>query len=188
MRHLMELLRKEFQDQSNVSTCSADPGQKGNRLFEAFHSHLELSGKEPKQKDAALSYTDFDNSLDSPDYTGRPFASTPARSPEITRSPSVLIEDNRGDVLYSQLSVPSNAETGEVDSRQCEMGTNMTEISCENPDYGEEEFHQDESVGCCDELGGLEGQFSESLCVSHSTNDVAVAEQQAEASSSDSEF
>lgn len=191
----MELLRKEFQDQTNVSTCSADPDQRENRLFEAFHSHLELRGKEPKQKDDLLSYTSFINSSGSPDYTGRPFASTPAYSLEITPSSSVIIEDNRGDILYSQLSnnILSNTETGEVDSHQSGMGTDATdEITCENPDYGEKEFNQDEGVGCCDEqsdeLRGLEGQFSELLHVSSSTHNVAVTEQHAEGSSSDSEF
>lgn len=191
----MELLRKEFQDQTIVSTCSADLDKKGNRLFEEFCSPLELRGKEPEPKDDLLSYMSFINSSDSPDYTGRPFASTPGCSPEITPSSSVIIEQNRGDVLYSQLgnNIPSNAETGEVDSHQSEMGTNAAdEISCENPDYGEKEFNQDESAGCCDEqsdeLRGLEGQFSESLHVSSSTHNVAVTEQPAEGSSSDSEF
>lgn len=190
----MELLRKEFQDQPNVSTCSADPDKKENRLFEAFHSHLELKGKEPSQKDDLLSYTFFTNSSESADRTGRPFASTPACSPEIIRSSSVIIGENRGGILHSRLdnNVPSNTATGEVDSHQSEMGTNATDkISCEN-DYGEEEFEQDESAGCCDEqsdeLRGLEEQFSESLHVSSSTHNVAVTEQQAESSSSDSEF
>lgn len=191
----MELLRKEFQDQPNVSTCSADPDKKENRLFEAFHSHLELRGKEPKQKDDMLSYTFFMNSSESPDHTGRPFASTPACSPEVSCSSSVIIEENRGGILHSQAgnSVPSNTATSEVNSHQSETGTNATdEIGSENPDYGEDEFDQDESAGCCDEqsdeLRGLEEQFSESLHVSSSTHNVAVTEQHAESSSSDSEF
>lgn len=186
----MELLRKEFQDPPNVSTCSADPDKKENRLFEAFHSHLELKGKEPKQKDDLLSYTFFTNSSESADRTGRLFASTPACSPEIIHSSSVIIEENRGGILHSQVdnTVPSNTATGEVDSHHSEMGTNATDkISCENPDYGEEEFEQDESQQS-DELRGLEEQFSESLHVSSSTHNVAVTEQHAESSSSDSEF
>lgn len=187
----MELLRKEFQDQTNVSTCSADPDKKENRLFEAFHSHLELRGKEPKQKADLRSYTSFMNSSNSPDYTGRPFASTPACSPEITSSSTVIIEENGGDILYSQLgkNVPSNTETGEVDSYHSEMGRNATD---ENPDYEEKEFNQDESAGCCDErsdeLRGLEGQFSELLHVSCSTHNVVVTEQHVEVSADDSEF
>lgn len=191
----MELLRKEFQDQTNVSICSPDPDKKENRLFEAFHSHLESRGKEPNQKDDLLFYSSFINSSDLPDYTGRPFVSTPACSPKITPSSSVIVEDNRGDILYSPLgnNVPSNTETGEVDSHQSEMGTNATdEINCENPDYAEKEFNQDESAGCCDEqsdeLRGLEGQFSESLQVSSSAHSVVVTEQHAEDSASDSEF
>lgn len=191
----MELLRKEFQDQTNVSTCSADPDKKENRLFEAFHSHLESRGKEPNQKDDLLFYSSFINSSDLPDYTGRPFASTPACSPEITPFSSVIVEDNRGDILYTPLgnNVPSNTETGEVDSYQSEMGANATdEINCENPNYGEKEFNQDKSAGCCneqsDELRGLEGQFSESLRVSSSAHSEVVTEQPAEDSASDSEF
>lgn len=192
----MELLRKEFQDQTNGSTCSADPDKKENRLFDEFHSHLEYRGKESKQKEDLLSYKSFINPSDSPDYTGRPVASTPALSPEISPSSSVIIENNRGDILYSQLdsNVPSNTETGEVDSsHQSEMDTKATDkISCENPDYGEKEFNRDESAGCCDErpdeLTGLEGQFSEVLHVSSSTHNVAVTGQHAEGSSSESEF
>lgn len=187
----MELLRKEFQDQTNVSTGSVDPGKKENGLFDAFHSHLELSGKEPKQKDSALSCMASDNSSDSPDHTGRPFASTPVCSPGLTPSSSVIIGDDRGDILYSQLSknVPSNAETGEVDSRRSETGTNATDkIRCENPDFGEREFHRGGSAGCSGELGGLEGKFSESLRLSHSADNVAATEQQSEGFSSGSEF
>lgn len=190
----MELLRKEFQDQTRVSTCSADPEKTENRLFEAFHSHLELKGNEAKQKDHLLSYTSFINSSDLPDYTGRSFKSMLACSPELTPSSSVIIEDNR-DFLYSQLgsNAPSNTEISEVDSHQSEMGTNATDnTTCENPEYGDKEFNLNGSAGCCDEpsdeLKGLEGQFSELLHVSSSTHNVAVSEQHAEGSSSDSEF
>lgn len=194
MRHLMELLRKEFQSPTDVSSCSAGPEKNENGLFEAFHSHLELRGKEPKENDDLLSYMSFNDSSDSPNHTpGGPLVSTPACSPKGTTSPFVINEDKREkDTLDSQLSdsVAINTETDEVDAHQSEMVSKSTdEISSESPEYSSKELNQDKSVGCCDEqtddLRGLEGQFSESLHVSSNT---AVTEQHAEGSSSDSEF
>lgn len=187
----MELLRKEFQSPTDVSICSAGPENTENRLFEAFHSHLELRGKEPKEKDDLLFFND---SCDSPNHTsGGPLVSTPACSPKGTTSPFVINEDKREkDTLDSQFgdSVDINTETDELDAHQSEMVSKATdETSREIPECSSKELNQDESVGCCDEqtddLRGLEGQFSESLHVSSNT---AVTEQHAEASSSDSEF
>lgn len=195
MRHLMDLLRKEFQDSPDGLTCSADSDKKETALFEAFHAHLESRGKEPKEKDDLFFYSTFITS-DSPDYTGRPFVSTPAHSPKNATSPNVINEDNgEEDTLDLQLSkdIPSNTGTGELDSHQNETGASATdEIGGEDPDYDEEEFEQDEGAGCGDEesneLRGLEAQFSESLHVSSSTHDTAVTEQRPDSSSSNSEF
>lgn len=189
MRHLMELLRKEFQDPTNVSTCSADPDKKETRLFEAFHSHLESRGKEPKGKDDLLSYTSFINSYDSIGPKGHPFVSTPGCSPERTVSPSVINDDYQEENALD--NVLSNTGSDDGDSHQREMGTNATdgEISGESPKDGEREFNQEGSMGCSDEqaeLRGLEGQFSKSLHVSSSPHR-SVSEQH-EGSSSDSEF
>lgn len=190
----MELLRREFQSPTDVSSCSAGPEKNENGLFEAFHSHLELRGKEPKEKDDLLSYTSFNDSSDSLHHTpGGPLVSTPACSPKGTASPYVNNEDKgEKDTLDSQCgdSVAINTETEEVGAHQSEMVSKATdEISSKSPGYSSKVLNQDESMGCCDEqtddLSGLEGQFSESLHVSSNT---AVTEQHAEGSSSDSEF
>lgn len=186
----MELLRKEFQNPTDVSTCSAGPDKRENRLLDAFRSHLESREKEPKEEDDLLSFMSF---IDTP---GLPFVSTSTCSPERTTSPCVINEDNREkDILDPLLSdnVHSNAGTGEADSHHGDTAANETdEISDENPEHSDKEFNWDKSVGCCDEqtdeLRGLEGQFSEKLHVSSSTDIAAVTEQQAEGSSSDSEF
>lgn len=190
MRHLMELLRKEFQNPTDVSTCSAGPDKRENRLLDAFHSHLESRGKEPREEDDLLPFMSF---IDTP---GHPFVSTSACSPERTISPCVINEDDREKGVLEPLlcdNVHSNAGTSEADSHHGDMAANETdEISDENPEYSDKEFNQDKSVGFCDEqtdeLRGLEGQFSEKLHVSSSTHNTAVTEQQAEGSSSDSEF
>ncbi|TNM95309.1 hypothetical protein fugu_016392 [Takifugu bimaculatus] len=194
MRHLMELLRKEFQSPTDVSSCSAGPEKNENGLFEAFHSHLELRGEELKEKDDLLSYVSFKDSSDSPNHTpGGPLVSTPACSPKGNTSPFVINEDKQEkDTLDSQCgdSVAINTESDEVDAHQSEMVSKATdEISSEIPEYSSKVLNQDESMGCCDEqtddLRGLEGQFSESLHVSSNT---AVTEQHSEGSSSDGEF
>lgn len=194
MRHLMELLRKEFQSPTDVSSCSAGPEKNENRLFEAFHSHLELRGKEPKETDDLLSYRSFNDSPDSPNHTPEgPIVSTPVCSPKGTTSPFVINEDKREkDTVDSQFadSVDINTETDEVDAHQSEMVSEATdETSRESPECSSKELNQDESVGCCDEqtddLRDLEGQFSESL---HVSNNTAVTEQHTEGFSSDSEF
>lgn len=191
----MELLRKEFQSPTDVSSCSAGPEKNENGLFEAFHSHLELRGKEFTEKDYLLPYMPFNDSPDSPNHTpGGPLVSTPACSPKGTASPFVINEDGRekDTELDSQFgdSVAINTESDEVDVHQSEMVSKATgETSSEIPEYSSKVLNQDESMGCCDEqtddLRGLEGQFSESLHVSSNT---AVTEQHAEGSSSDSEF
>lgn len=190
----MELLRKEFQSPTDVSSCSAGPEKNENRLFEAFHSHLETRQKEPNENDDLLSNMSFNDSSDSPNHTpGGPLVSTPACSPKGTTSPFVISEDKREkDTLASQFGdgVVITTERDEVDAHQSKMVSKATDkISSESPEYSSKLLNQDESTGCCDEqmddLRGLEGQFSESLRVSSNT---AVTEQHAEGSSSDSEF
>lgn len=190
----MELLRKEFQSPTDVSSCSAGPGKNENRLFEAFHSHLEMREEEPKENDDLLSHMSFNDSSDSPNHTpGGPLVSTPACSPKRTTSPFVINEDKREKATLAPQfgdSVAINTERDKVDAYQSEKVSKATdEISSESSEYSSKLLNQDKSIGSCDEqtddLRGLEGQFFESLHVSSNT---AVTEQHAEGSSSDSEF
>lgn len=204
MRHLLEGLRKDFEEPTNISTCSADLEK--NEMLDGFGPHLESGKKQTKENGDLFSYTFQIKDYRSPDYTDPLFTSTPLRSPEWTVSPSKTngkdSEDDNLEVISSpQIShrVSRNTGISEVDFEQYHTDKSArNEVSNENHKYdtitSEEELRHDKtengSDGWSKEMRDLESSLLESLHVSSNThiNDMAVTEQHAAASLSDDDF
>lgn len=211
MRHLLEVLHKDFEEPTNISTCSTDLEKNKNGLLDAFLPHLESGGKQVKTKENndLFPYASLLNYCDSPDYANPLFVSTPLCSPEKTASTTKTNEKEREDdhlekgIRSNWLSEHVSCNTGisEEDFHQNQIGTTATnEVSNENHEYAtitsDKGFNQEQAEGCYDgqskELKDLGRSLSESLHVSSNTHysDVETTEQQSNtaASVSDDEF
>ena len=195
MRHLLEILRKDFEDSTNVLTSSTDFKKNENGLLDAFQSYLESGGKHveaPAKKDL-FSYASLINSRNSPDRADPLLASTPLCSPERTASPTGANEKD-GEGLEKSISSPwlrehvsSNIRVSGEDIQQSQVDKTATnEVSGENHGYAsitsekgfhqnkEQEFYDEES----EEVQDLGRRLSESLHVSRTgehTNSISSA-------------
>lgn len=162
MRHLLEVLCKDFKEPINSATSATDHEKNENGLLDAFHSHLGSGDKQLKTKESSdpFSYASLINRCDSPDYAHPLFASTPSCSPERTASPSQTHgkKDEEDDKVEKGLSSPqlsdrfsshTRGSAGEVHQNQTDT-TAASEVSIEN--------HEPVSVtsdkGFHEELGG----------------------------------
>lgn len=184
MRHLLEVLRKDFEEPSTIATCSTDPGKNEIGQLDAFLPLLESGGKQVKTKENndLFRYASLINYCDSPDYDDPLLASTPLCSPEKTASPTKTNEEQDEDhlekVIYSTWlteHVPCNPGTMEEDFHQNQTGLTATnEGGDENHEYAtitsDKELHEEQAVSWYDgqpkELTDLGRSFSESLHVS----------------------
>ncbi|XP_035530651.1 spermatogenesis-associated protein 7 [Morone saxatilis] len=210
MRHLLEVLRKDFEEPSNISTCSTELEKKENGQLDAFLPDLDSGGKQVKTKESndQFPYASLIKYCDSPDYADPLLVSTPICSPERTDSPTKTNEmEGEDDNLEKSISSPqlsehisnNNAGISEEDFRQNEIGTTVTnEVGNENHESitSDTGFHQDQAEGSSDgqskELEDLEKSLSESLHVSSNTHsdNAETTEQQTNtvANVSDDEF
>ncbi|XP_031703604.1 spermatogenesis-associated protein 7 homolog [Anarrhichthys ocellatus] len=194
MRHLLEVLRKDFEEPTNISASSAELEKKENDLLDSFLPHLESGGKHVKtKKDSDLfPYASVIKHCDSPHYADPLLVSTPLCSPESTAASPIKanedegVEDNRGRSIGSPWlgeHVSDNTGIGEEDP-QNQIGTAETskEVSNENLEYNtitsEEGFHRDQAEvsydGQSKELDDLGRSLSESLHVSSNQHRVIV--------------
>lgn len=51
MRHLLELLRKDFEEPTSMSAFTTEPEIRGNNMLDTIFSHLECDGKQLKTKE-----------------------------------------------------------------------------------------------------------------------------------------
>lgn len=210
MRHLLEVLRKDFEEPTNISTCNTDLEKNENGLVDAFLPHLESGGKELKTKENndLFPYASLINYCDSPDYADPLFVSTPLCSPERTASPTKTNQkDGEDDNLEKGISplwfrerLSSNTGMSEEDFHQNQIGTTAINKGDENHEYAtitsDKGFHQEQAEGCYDgqskELKDLGRSLSELLHVSSNTHhkNVETTEQHTNtaASLTDDEF
>ncbi|XP_054470396.1 spermatogenesis-associated protein 7 homolog [Anoplopoma fimbria] len=212
MRHLLEVLRKDFEEPTNTSSCGTELEKKENDLLDSILPHLESGGKHVKtKKDSDLfPYASLIKYSDSPDYADPLLVSTPLCSPETTAaSPTKAEEEGADDNQEGGISSPRLSEhvsdnTGiSEEDHQNQIGTTETskEVSNENHEYNpitsEEGVHQDQAEvsndGQSKELEDLGRSLSESLHVSsnkHCNNVETDTEQHTNtiASVSDDEF
>ncbi len=207
MRHLLEVLRKDFKEPTNIPTCTTELDKKENGLLDAFLPHLESEREKGKVKENndLFPYASLIKDCNSPDYFDPLFVSTPLR----TASPSMR-NDREGeddnlekDISSQRLSehVSNNTGNSEEDFLQNQIGTSATnEVSDENHEYTtiigdtgiHEEQAEDGSDKQCKEIEDLGKSLSESLHVSSNThcNHVENTEHHTDtdASVSDDEF
>lgn len=162
MRHLLEVLCKDFKEPINAATGATDLEKNENGPLDAFHSHLGSGDTQLKTKESTdpFSYASLINRCDSPDYAVPLFASTPSCSPERTASPSQTTEkkDEEDDKVEKGLSSPQGSDrfsshmrgsAEEVHQNQTDA-TAASEVSIENHERSsvtsDKDFHE--------ELGG----------------------------------
>ncbi|XP_040916805.1 spermatogenesis-associated protein 7 homolog isoform X2 [Toxotes jaculatrix] len=213
MRHLLEVLRKDFEEPTNISTSSTELEKRENDVLDSLLPHLESGGKQAKTKedDDLFSYASLIKYCDSPEYADALSVSTPICSPERRASPTETNEkDKESDYQEKGTGSPwlsehviGNTVISEEDAQHDQIGTISAnkEASNENHDHttvtSEEGFHQDQAEVIYDrkskELEDLGRSLSESLHVSsntHSQNVETVNEQHTNTvvSESDDEF
>ncbi|XP_049918638.1 spermatogenesis-associated protein 7 homolog isoform X1 [Epinephelus moara] len=196
MRHLLEVLRKDFEEPPNTSTSTSELEKKENDLFDSFLPHLESEGNQVKTKEDndAFPYASLIKYCDSPDYADPLMVSTPLCSPEMTAaSPTKTNEKDGEDVSQEKgigspwLSDDHLNQTGAPESK---------EFSNESQEYttiaSDKDQDEDGYDGQSKELEDLGRNLSESLHVSSNThNNVETATEQhtnTAASVSDDEF
>uniref|UniRef100_UPI0037E8BB42 spermatogenesis-associated protein 7 n=1 Tax=Semicossyphus pulcher TaxID=241346 RepID=UPI0037E8BB42 len=212
MRHLLEVLRKDFEEPTEISTSGTEPENNENGLLDTFLPHLESrreKGKTKENKDL-FSYTSLIKNSDAQDYADQISVSTPLCSSERTASPTKTIENNGEDdnlekgITSPWLSehVPDNTGVSEEDFNQNQIDTTASnkEVSNDSQECStvssDKAFHEDKAEdsydGQSEELADLGKSFSESLRVSNNTqyNNVETTEQHANtvSSVSDDEF
>lgn len=205
MRHLLEVLRKDFEEPTNIST-STKLEKKEKDVLCALLPHLDSGGKQVKTKEDndQFPYVSMIKYSDSPDYADPLLVSTPLPSPERTTSPARIDEkeeeghnEEKGAVstLLSE-HVTDHTGTSEEDFHETDAATanNVTddhnEYTTRASDEEQAEIHFD---GQSKEIEDLGRSLSESLHVSdngHGENEETVSEQHANtvASVSDDEF
>ncbi|XP_036006745.1 spermatogenesis-associated protein 7 homolog isoform X1 [Fundulus heteroclitus] len=100
MRHLLEVLRNEFEEPSNIFTSSKDPLKNGKAFLDSIFSHLESESKPVKTKEDKDIITDASliHQWDLPDCGDLPRVSTPSYS-AVRTAPSTnkSKEDEKGE-------------------------------------------------------------------------------------------
>ncbi|TMS21250.1 hypothetical protein E3U43_015223 [Larimichthys crocea] len=158
MRHLLEVLRKDFEETPNTFTCSTEFEKKENGLLDTFLPNLEAGEKQVKTKennDLSL-YASLIKDCDSLGYADPLMVSTPLCSPERFDSPTQTTEKyGEDDNLEKGISSPglsehvsNNAGISEEDFDQNQIGTTATnEVSNENHENAslssDKGFHQE---------------------------------------------
>ncbi|XP_041668003.1 spermatogenesis-associated protein 7 homolog [Cheilinus undulatus] len=212
MRHLLEVLRKEFENPADISTSNTEAEKKKDSLFDALLPHLD-SGTEEKTKDNKnlFSFDSFIKNYDLPDHSDPLLVSTPLCSPKRTTLPPKTNEmDGADDYFKEDISFPWHSDhapdstgLGEEDLHQNQTDTTEPnkEISNDSQELApsarttpstDKAFHEDaaEVDGQSNEVEDLGRSLSESLHVSSNTqhNNVETTEKQSDASVSDDEF
>ncbi|XP_060938356.1 spermatogenesis-associated protein 7 homolog [Limanda limanda] len=207
MRHLLVVLRKDFEEPATTSTSTAELEKKENGLLDSLLPYLESGRKQAKTKDSdRLPYASLIKISDSLDYTDAFAVPATLRSPERTASPTKTNETDKEEDDQEQCTGSENVSGVSeevVQHNQTDTTATNEKISNENHEKttitSDEEFHRDQAEvshdddGQSKELEDLGRRLSESLHVSSNTNshDPDAANEQHEntvASVSDDEF
>ncbi|KAM6968684.1 spermatogenesis-associated protein 7 homolog [Tautogolabrus adspersus] len=208
MRHLLEVLRKEFEEPTN----STEIEKKENGLLDTLLPHLESGTEEGKTKDYKdlFSFASIFRDCDLPHHADPLLVSTPLCSPQRTASTTKThemdeekedSEENFSSIWLSD-HVPNNTGLSEEDVHQNQIDTTAANKEISNDSQvcttvsSDEAFHEDVAEVSysreSEELEDLGRSLSESLHVSSNTqhNYVEATEQHSNtvASGSDDEF
>ncbi|XP_068574170.1 spermatogenesis-associated protein 7 homolog isoform X3 [Cebidichthys violaceus] len=185
MRHLLEVLRKDFEEPTNTSTSRTELEKNENDLLDSFLPQVKT------KKDSDLfPYASIIKHCDSPDYADSLLVSTPLCFPELTAASPIKakeeegVEDNQGIVSpWLGDHISDNTGIGEEDHQnQISTAETSKEVSNENHEYNtiisEEGFHQDQAEvsydGQSKELEDLGRSLSESLQLSSNQHCINV--------------
>lgn len=156
MRHLLEVLCKDFKEPDKTVRCIADLEQSEQSILGAFHLGLGDEKERTKESSDQFSSASFVNRCDSPDYSSPLSASTPTCSPERNASPAQATrQDGEDSKLERSLSSPhlsnhlSCSAQGSVEGVHHNQ-TDASEVSSENHEL--ESLSSDKSTH--EELGG----------------------------------
>ncbi|XP_039898819.1 spermatogenesis-associated protein 7 homolog isoform X3 [Simochromis diagramma] len=199
MRHLLEVLCKDFEEPTNISSSTAEL-EKKNYLLDSLLPCPESAGKHVKTKEDndLFPYVSPIKHCDFPAYTDPLLASTPLHSPTRTPSQTEITEkDKKGDsegkfIDFSLVSehVTDNTTASEEDFHI--VGTTVTtSVHSETQENSAIASDQEQADGQSNELEDLGKSLSESLHVSSNTHcESAASEQRSNTgdSGSDDEF
>lgn len=214
MRHLLDVLRKDFEEPTNTSTSSAELKKKEKYLLDTLLPELEsgdMKQQKTKEDNDLFPYASLIKYCGSPDHADPLLVSTPLCSPERSASPATTNEkaeedDNQENGIGSPSlneHVSDNTGISEDDFHHVHKATVETNKEAINQKHEyttlsrDEEFHQDQAEasynGQSKELEDLGRSLSESLYITsttHCDNMEAANEQHTNtvASVSDDEF
>ncbi|KAM3595592.1 uncharacterized protein V6R79_025844 [Siganus canaliculatus] len=197
MRHLLDVLRKDFEEPTDLSTYSAELGKTEHDMLHTFPPHLDLKEKQmdTKESNDLFSYASLLNYCDTPDNSDPLMVSTPLCSPERTVSPAKTKEMiGENDSVEKSISSPQlgqgdsdNRGTSEEDCLHIQLDTTAANEVCNENHEHTNITSEIGSAEQCEELEDLGKSLLESLHVSNNrqSNDTETAEQQAD---SDDDF
>lgn len=161
MRHLLEVLCKDFKEPDKTACCITDLGRNEHSLLDAFHSHLGSGDEHERTKESSdpFSYASLINRCDSPDYPSPLSASTPTRSPERSASPAQTTgQDGEDEEPERSLSSPQLSDSSSSHARGSVKGAHRDRANATAAGEVGSENHEVESVssdkGVQEELGG----------------------------------
>ncbi|XP_028993838.1 spermatogenesis-associated protein 7 homolog isoform X2 [Betta splendens] len=183
MRHLLEALRKDFEEPFDTSTSNTELEKKENDLLDALLPHQESRGRQVKTKEDndLLPYASLIEHCDTPDHTDFLPGLTAPCSPESTASPVKTKENDeegepeekRVDSTLLSEHITNNSGITEEDVHQNETGANATgnEITSESHKLTTVISGEVIYDGQVKELEDLEKTFSESLHILEPANE-----------------
>ncbi|KAM4723488.1 spermatogenesis-associated protein 7 [Anableps anableps] len=186
MRHLLEVLRNEFEEPSNISRSSKDPLRNGKTLFDSVFSHFESGSKPVKTKEDKdiITHASLINHCDVSDYDKPSRVSTPSCSPVKTAYSLKKREKDKkkeNDEEGFGLMMCSDDVTESTIISQGDYQTDITAASAQNENYEHTTMssHVNQGDGTFKEVEDLGNILSESLHVSSNTDseNVATAEE-----------
>ncbi|XP_074548345.1 spermatogenesis-associated protein 7 homolog [Halichoeres trimaculatus] len=210
MRHLLEVLRQEFEAPANISDSTTELEKRENNFFSSLPPHLKSGREEAKTKNRnnQFSLESLIKNCHLQDYSDPLLMYPPLCSTGRSASPSQFNDIDGGDdhfrkaIRSSWLSahIPDNAALAQEDLHQNQTDTSAVDISNDSQEctsVSSDKAYQEDTAevsytGESKELDDLARTLSESLCVSNSAqhNNETTTEQQknAAASFSDDEF
>ncbi|XP_006798516.1 spermatogenesis-associated protein 7 homolog isoform X3 [Neolamprologus brichardi] len=186
MRHLLEVLCKDFEEPTNISSSTAEL-EKKNYLLDSLLPCLESVGRHVKTKEDndLFPYVSPIKHCDFPAYTDPLLASTSLHSPTRTPSQTEITEkdkkgDSEGKFIDSSLvneHVTDNTTASEEDFHI--VGTTVTtSVHSETQENSSIASDQEQADGQSNELEDLGKSLSESLHVSSNTHCKSAASEQ----------
>lgn len=161
MRHLLEVLCKDFKEPDKTASCITDLERNEHPLLYAFHSHLGSGDEQERTKERSdpSSYASLINGCHSPDYSSPRSASTPMGSPGRSASPAQTIaQDGDEDRLEKSLSSPQLSDHSSSHARGSVEGVHHNQSDATAAGEVSSDNHELESAasekGVHEELGG----------------------------------